>query len=77
MVSYCENRRAIAWLNDTGRHARTKHYDIELEWLRERHKLIFEIRHIGTDKQQADLFTKALPMPRFQQLSAPLGLCSR
>lgn len=33
MVVYCDNQRAIAWLNDMGRHARIKHYNIELGWL--------------------------------------------
>nr|GEX85599.1 reverse transcriptase domain-containing protein [Tanacetum cinerariifolium] len=50
-------------------HSRTKHIDVRYHFIKEKVKKgIVELFFVGTEYQLADLFTKALPVERFQYL---------
>ena len=56
-------------------HARTKHFDIRLYFLRdtiENKKIILE--YLPTKQMVADILTKGLPSPHTQVLSQKLGI---
>jgi hypothetical protein len=62
----CDNESAIKLANNPVSHSRTKHIDIRHHFLRD-HELKgdIEIRHVSTEKQLADIFTKPLDESRF------------
>jgi hypothetical protein len=72
---FCDNKSAIALSkHDAAFHPRTKHIDIRFHYIRE----TVENRHITiiycpTNDNIADIFTKALPRPKFEQFCATLG----
>nr|GEY41107.1 retrovirus-related Pol polyprotein from transposon TNT 1-94 [Tanacetum cinerariifolium] len=67
--------RTIAISCNPGQHSRTKHIDIRYHFIKEKVKKgIVELFFIGTEYQLADLFTKALPVERFQYLVRRLGM---
>ena len=56
-------------------HSCTKHFEIDLHFIREKvEKRDMEIRYVPTSNQLADVFTKSLPKNRFQLLCDNLGL---
>lgn len=74
---HCDNRSAIALAKDNAYHPRTKHIDIQFHFIREAvddDKI--SLVHRRTEDMPADLFTKALPRPRVEHLSALFGLRS-
>ncbi|KAI5323418.1 hypothetical protein L3X38_032490 [Prunus dulcis] len=56
-------------------HSRTKHIAIRHHFLREvsKNKEV-ELKYCKTDEQIADIFTKALPRPKFERLLSMLGV---
>ncbi|XP_020674070.1 uncharacterized protein LOC110093501 [Dendrobium catenatum] len=70
---FCETTSAIALANNPVLHARTKHIEVYCHYIRscirDNH---LQVHHISTKDQLADLFTKALPAPRFHLLSDKL-----
>lgn len=74
---YCDNLNAICISKNPVQHSRTKHIDIRHHFIRdmvENDKL--SISHIFTEKQPADLLTKALDVSRFETLRTTLGICT-
>ena len=72
---YCDNQGAIALAKDNKFHSRTKHIDLCYHFVREvveDNKIRFE--YILTDENVANIFTKALPQPRFMVFVESLGL---
>ena len=72
---YSDNQSAIAIAYGNQQHARTKHFDIRLYFIRD----IIEnneisIKYFPTDQMVADIFTKGLPSPRTKILSQKLGI---
>ena len=57
----CDNKSAIKLANNPRSHSRTKHIDIRHHFLRD-HETNgdIKIRHVSTEKQLADIFTKPL-----------------
>nr|GFA43464.1 copia protein [Tanacetum cinerariifolium] len=56
-------------------HSRTKHIDVRYHFIKEKvEKGIVELFFVETEYQLADLFTKALPVERFQYLVRRLGM---
>nr|GFB47684.1 retrovirus-related Pol polyprotein from transposon TNT 1-94 [Tanacetum cinerariifolium] len=72
---YCESKAAIAISCNPVQHSRTKHIDVRYYFIKEKvEKGIVELFFVRTEYQLADLFTKALPVERFQYLVRRLGM---
>nr|GEY97698.1 hypothetical protein [Tanacetum cinerariifolium] len=72
---YCDSKAAIAISCNPVQHSRTKHIDVRYHFIKEKvEKGIVELFFVGTEYQLADLFTKALPIERFQYLVRRLGM---
>nr|GEX72414.1 retrovirus-related Pol polyprotein from transposon TNT 1-94 [Tanacetum cinerariifolium] len=71
----CDSKAAIAISCNPVQHSRTKHIDVRYHFIKEKvEKGIVELFFVGTEYQLADLFTKALPVERFQYLVRRLGM---
>ena len=71
----CDNESAIRLTNNPVSHSRTKHIDIRHHFLRDHEtKGDIEIRHVSTEKQLADIFTKPLDESRFCALRSELNI---
>nr|GEU67580.1 retrovirus-related Pol polyprotein from transposon TNT 1-94 [Tanacetum cinerariifolium] len=72
---YCDSKATIAISCNPVQHSRTKHIDVRYHFIKEKvEKGIVELFFVGTEYQLADLFTKALPVERFQYLVRRLGM---
>nr|GFB46447.1 retrovirus-related Pol polyprotein from transposon TNT 1-94 [Tanacetum cinerariifolium] len=72
---YFNSKEAIAISCNHVQHSRTKHIDARYHFIKEKvEKGIVELFFVGTEYQLADLFTKALPVERFQYLVRRLGM---
>nr|GFB59755.1 retrotransposon protein, putative, unclassified [Tanacetum cinerariifolium] len=72
---YCDSKAAIAISCNPVQHSRTKHIDVRYHFIKEKvEKGIVELFFVRTEYQLADLFTKALPVERFQYLVRRLGM---
>nr|GEV30774.1 retrovirus-related Pol polyprotein from transposon TNT 1-94 [Tanacetum cinerariifolium] len=72
---YCNSKAAIAISCNPVQHSRTKHINVCYHFIKEKvEKGIVELFFIGMEYQLADLFTKALPVERFQYLIRRLGM---
>ena len=72
---HSDNQSAIAIAYGNQQHARTKHFDIRLYFIRdtiEEDKI--SIKYLPTEQMVADIFTKALPGPRMKILAQKLGI---
>jgi hypothetical protein len=68
-VVYGDNQSAICLSKNDSNHQRTKHIDIAHHFLRDHvYNQRINIQWISTDKQQADLLTKALDIKQFTKL---------
>ena len=74
---YCDNTSAINISKNPVQHSRTKHIDIRHHFIRElvENKTVV-IEHVTTEKQLADIFTKALDSTRFVSLRKTLKICT-
>nr|GEW93649.1 retrovirus-related Pol polyprotein from transposon TNT 1-94 [Tanacetum cinerariifolium] len=71
---YCDSKAAIAISCNPVQHSHTKHIHVRYHFIKEKvEKGIVELFFVGTEYQLADLFTKALPVERFQYLVRRLG----
>jgi hypothetical protein len=62
----CDNESAIKLANNLVQHSRTKHIDIRHHFLRDHEaKGDIALRHVSTERQLADIFTKPLDEQRF------------
>ena len=75
MTIHCDNQGAIALAKDNKFHARTKHIDIRYHFIQEcvEDKKIM-VQYVPMEENTADVFTKGLAKPKFQQFVAQLGL---
>nr|GEZ49494.1 ribonuclease H [Tanacetum cinerariifolium] len=72
---YCDSKAAIAISCNPVQHSRTKHIDVRYHFIKEKvEKGIVELFFVETEYQLAVLFTKALPVERFQYLVRRLGM---
>ena len=73
----CDNQGAIALAKNNKYqlyHARTKHIDLRYHFICEAvEDGKINVKYIQTDENVSDIFTKALPKPRFQCLAKLLG----
>ena len=76
-ILWCDNIGAQALASNPVHHARTKHIELDVHFVRNLvvyHKL--EVRYISSEHQPADIFTKSLPLDRFSSLCSKLSLGS-
>ncbi|PKU87466.1 Retrovirus-related Pol polyprotein from transposon TNT 1-94 [Dendrobium catenatum] len=72
---YCDNTSAIALARNPVFHARTKHIELDYHFLRQHiDNRTIHLEHISSIDQIADIFTKPLPITRFQSLRDKLIL---
>nr|GEW10006.1 retrovirus-related Pol polyprotein from transposon TNT 1-94 [Tanacetum cinerariifolium] len=66
---YCDSKSAIAISCNPVQHSRTKHIAVRYHFIKEHvEKGTIELYFVKTDYQLADIFTKALPVDRFNYL---------
>jgi len=71
----CDNTSAINISKNPCQHKRTKHIDIRHHFLRDNvEKGLISMNFCTTDKQIADIFTKALSREQFERNRLELGL---
>nr|GEU94569.1 copia protein [Tanacetum cinerariifolium] len=74
---YCDSKSAMAISCNPVQHSRTKHITVRYHFIKEHvEKGTIELYFLKTDYQLADLFTKALPVDRFNYLVLRLGMRS-
>jgi len=70
-----DNQGSIALCKNPGNHNRTKHIDIRHHFIRERVRdNWFDLKYCRTEDMLADIFTKALPGPRFAEICEKIGV---
>ena len=76
LTVFCDNTSAINISKNLVQHSRTKHIDIRHHFIRELvENITLVLEYIETEKQIADIFTKALDSVRFDSLRKSLGVC--
>nr|GEU58985.1 hypothetical protein [Tanacetum cinerariifolium] len=74
---YCDSKSAIAISCNPVQHLRTKHIVVHYHFIKEHmEKGTIELYFVKTNYQLADIFTKALPVDRFNYLVRHLGMRS-
>nr|GEV59643.1 retrovirus-related Pol polyprotein from transposon TNT 1-94 [Tanacetum cinerariifolium] len=77
ILIYCDSKSAIAISCNLVQHSRTKHINVHYHFIKEHvEKGMIELYFVKPDYQLADLFTKALPIDRFNYLVRRLGMRS-
>lgn len=74
-VLFVDNESAVKLIKNPVQHKRTKHIEVKYHYVREKHKdKIFVVKGISTENQLADIFTKALPKARFENLRSKMNV---
>jgi hypothetical protein len=72
---FADNKSAIIISSDPGNQQRTKHYDVDYFWIRERiANNELKLEFVSTVDMTADIFTKSLPAVSHKRYTASLGL---
>lgn len=75
IILFEDNKSCIAIANNPTIHKRSKHINIKYHFTREQvQNSLICFKYLSTVDQEADLFTKSLPAPRFQELRSKLGM---
>lgn len=73
-VLHIDNQSAMMLVMNSQMHARTKHIDIAYMFIRDAHKNgVIKVSYVPTDRQQADILTKALPRDRYVTMRELMG----
>ena len=74
---FVDNQAAIAIANNPVCHGKTKHFNIKLYFLREMQQNgEVALVYCKSEDQLANLFTKPLPVNKFEFLRQKIGVCS-
>jgi hypothetical protein len=74
-IVYCDNISATYLSSNPIQHQRTKHIEIDLHFVRDRVALgEARVLHVPTSSQYADIFTKGLPAPLFEEFRSSLNV---
>nr|GEY55777.1 retrovirus-related Pol polyprotein from transposon TNT 1-94 [Tanacetum cinerariifolium] len=77
ILIYCDSKSAIAISCNLVQHSITKHIAVQNHFIKEHvEKGTIELYFVKTDYQLADIFTKALPLDKFNYLVRHLGMHS-
>ena len=77
MTIFCDNTSAINISKNLVQHSRTKHIDIRHHFIRDLvENKIVTLKHVSTENQLADLFTKPLDRVRFEFLRKSVRIFS-
>ncbi|RVW60174.1 Copia protein [Vitis vinifera] len=72
----CDNISAVSILKNPVFHGRTKHIKIKYHFIREvQQSNEVLLVHCSSENQLTDIFTKPLPMERFEALKQKIGVC--
>jgi hypothetical protein len=72
---HCDNKSAISMAKNPVYHSRTRHIAIKHYFIKEAiEEGKVELKFCRTKEQVANIFTKALPKDKFQQLREALGV---
>jgi hypothetical protein len=72
----CDNTSAISVVKNIIFHKKMRHVERRHNFLRDHvEKRDIEMRHIDTERQLADIFTKPLDSSRFADLRGKIGVC--
>jgi hypothetical protein len=71
----CDNMSAISVAENSMLHLRTKHIDVHFHFIFDHSKKgDIDLRHVDTQRQLADIFTKPLDRSTFAHLRGELGV---
>ena len=74
---FCDNTSTINIFKNPVQHSRTKHIDIRHHFIRDLvDSNVLVLEFVETEKQLADIFTKALDFVKFEFLRKSSGICS-
>jgi histone deacetylase 1/2 len=74
-VLWCDNIGATYLSTNPVFHARTKHIEIDFHFVRERvARKLLQVRFVSSKDQLADIFTKPLPLPLFDECKRNLNM---
>jgi hypothetical protein len=72
----CDSTSATSVAKNPVLHSKTKHIQVRFHFLRDHYeKGDIDLRHIDTQNQLADIFTKPLDQAQFARLQGELGVC--
>lgn len=70
-----DNQSAMKLVKNPEMHKRTKHIDVSFHFIREKfNEGLFQIKHVPSEHQLADILTKPLPRDRFCSLRNLIGI---
>ena len=74
-VIWCDNIGAAALASNSVFHARTKHIEVDVHFIREKIAAkVVELRHVPSAENVADILTKPLHIPQFVHLVSKLNM---
>ncbi len=72
---YCDNQGDVRLVSNAEFHQKTKHIQLRYHYIREQKaEERIEVKYVSTENQLADIFTKALPGPKFIEMRKRIGV---
>lgn len=74
---FMDNQSAIRLVKNPEFHKRSKHIDIRYHFIREKYEeKFFDLEYVATNDMLADIFTKALPATKFNEIVKQMNICN-